>query len=108
MLVVEAYINNEMPSYNYVVLNRSLDYLSLDFQSTPVTDATVSITEGAQTRDGYLWDTATKVQLKSLNYPGVPAELTSIYFDPRLIADSSHALLGKPGKSYLLQISEGG
>ena len=46
MLVVEAYINNETPSYNYVILSRSLDYLSLDFQSTPVTDATVTITEG--------------------------------------------------------------
>ena len=108
MLVVEAYINNELRPYNYVILSRSLDYLSLDFQSTPVKDATVTITEGDRTGDGYLWDTLTKVQLKSLDYPGVPPELGGIYFDPQLVTDSAHALLGKPGKSYLLQISEGG
>src|SRR4051794_24601159 len=56
LLVVEAYINNEMPAYNYVILNRSLDYLSLDFQSTPVTDAIVTITEGEHANEGYLWD----------------------------------------------------
>ena len=107
-LVVEAYINNEMRTYNYVILSRSLDYLSLNFESTPVTDATVTITEGERAGDGYKWDTATKVQLLPIPLSGVPAELTSIYFDPRLAIDSSHALLGKPGKSYLLQISEGG
>lgn len=107
MLVVEAYINNEMPAYNYVILSRSLDYLSLDFQSTPVTDALVTITEGERAGDVYRWDSATQIQLRPLNLPGVPAELTNIYFDPRLVVDSTHALLGKPGKSYLLQISEG-
>jgi hypothetical protein len=82
--------------------------LSLDFESTPVTDAMVTITEGERAGDGYQWDTATKVQLLPVPLPGVPAELTSIYFDPRLASDSSNALLGEPGKSYLLQISEGG
>jgi hypothetical protein len=107
-LVVEAYINNEMRAYNYVILSRSVDYLSPNIESTPVTDATVIITEGERGGDGYNWDTNKKVQLQSLNIPGIPNELANIYFDPRLLTDSSSALIGKPGKSYLLEISEGG
>src|SRR4051794_28694497 len=75
MLVVEAYINNEMRAYNYVILSRSLDYLSLDFQSTPVPDAIVTITEGERVGESYIWDTTNKVQLKSLYYPGVSTEV---------------------------------
>lgn len=108
MLVVEAYINNEMRDYNYVVLSRSLDYLSPDFESTPVKDATVTITEGERAGDGYNWDSATTVRMMPLNLPGIPAELNSFYFDPRLTTNPQHALLGKVGKCYLLQISEGG
>ena len=107
-LVVEAYINNEMRTYNYVILSRSVDYLSPNFESTPVTDAKITITEGERAGDGYNWDTNKKVQLQSLNIPGIPNELANIYFDPRLLTDSSSALIGKPGKSYLLEISEGG
>ncbi len=108
MLVVEGYINNEMRLYNYVVLTRSLDYLSLDFQSTPVSNATVTITEGERVGNEYKWDSASKVRLYSANVPGIPSNLTNIYVDPRLATDYSNALLGSPGKSYLLQISEGG
>jgi hypothetical protein len=107
MLVVEAYINNEMRQYNYVILSRSLNYLSLDFQSTPVTNATVTITEGERVGNNYKWNPSTKWQLSSANVPGIPPSFSNIYFDPRLATDSSHALLGKPGKSYLLEIAEG-
>src|SRR4051794_21665379 len=71
-LVVEAYINNEMRAYNYVILSRSVDYLSPNFENTPVTDAKVTITEGERAGDGYNWDTNKKVQLHSLNIPGIP------------------------------------
>jgi hypothetical protein len=108
MLVVEAYINNEMPEYNYVVLSRSLDYLSLDFQSTPVSNAIVTITEGERNGNEYKWNPATKLRLYSVNIPEVPTNLTNIYFDPRLATNRNNALLGVPGKSYLLEISEGG
>ena len=108
MLVVEAYINNEMRTYNYVVLSRSLDYMSLDFQSAPVANATVTITEGERVGNDYRWNQAKKWQLSSINFPGVPANLTNVYFDPRLVTDSSNALIGTPGKSYLLEIAEGG
>jgi hypothetical protein len=108
MLVVEAYINNEMREYNYVVLSRSLDYLSLDFQSAPVANATVTITEGERFNNDYKWDPATKVQLFEANFPAVPANFRrGVYFDPRLVTDSLNALLGSPGKSYLLEIKEG-
>lgn len=108
LMVVEAYINNEMPDYNYVVLSRSLDYLSTNFQSTPVNDAIVTIIEGERAGDGYNWDTATQVRLMPLHIAGIPADLSNFYFDPRLTTNPSRALSGKPGKSYLLQISEGG
>jgi hypothetical protein len=109
LLVVEAYINNEMPQYNYVVLSRSLDYFSLDFQGIAVANATVTITEGQRLNDGYVWDTASKVRLIEANLPAVPANFRSgVYFDPRLVLDSANALKGTPRKSYLLEISEGG
>jgi hypothetical protein len=109
MLVVEGYINNEMRQYNYVAISRSLDYLSLDFQSAPVSNATVTITEGEMVNNEYTWNPATKVQLYEANLPGVPDNFKSgVYFDPRLITDSLHALLGTPGKSYLLEIKDGG
>jgi hypothetical protein len=107
-LVVEGYINNEMRLYNYVVLSRTLDYLSLDFQSTPVSNASVTITEGEKIGNEYKWDTTRSVRMLSVNVPGVPPNLTNIYVDPRLATDWSHALIGIPGKSYLLKISEGG
>lgn len=107
MLIVEGYINNEMRLYNYVVLTRSLDYLSLDFQSTPVSGAIVTITEGERSGNNYTWDSTTKVRLNSGSVPGIPHNLTNVYVDPRLATDWSNALLGKPGKSYLLEISEG-
>lgn len=108
LLVVEAYINNQMREYNYVVLSRSLDYLSLDIQSAPVNDATVTITEGEKTNTGFKWNSATKVQLFTASLPNVPENFRSgVYFDKRLSNDSVHALLGTPGKSYLLEIKEG-
>jgi hypothetical protein len=108
-LVVEAYINNEMKEYNYVVLSRSLDYFSLDFQATAVANATVTITEGERVNDSYVWNAASKVNMLEANLPIVPVNFRSgVYFDPRLVTDSADALLGTPGKSYLLEIAEGG
>ncbi|HEX8677673.1 MAG TPA: hypothetical protein VF700_10665 [Segetibacter sp.] len=107
MLIVEGYINNEMRLYNYVVLTRSLDYMSLDFQSTPVSGAIVTVTEGERSGNNYTWDNVTKVRLHSGSVSGIPNNLTNVYADPRLATDSSNALLGKPGKSYLLEITEG-
>ena len=108
-LVVEAYINNQMRDYNYVILSRSLDYLSPNFQSIPVSKASVFITEGEVVNNKYSWNPASKVQLLEVDMPNVPTTFTNgIYFDPRLITNAQHALLGTAGKSYLLEISEGG
>ena len=108
LLVVEGYINNQMREYNYVIMSRSLDYLSANFQSTPVGGASVSITEGEIINSRYVWNPATRIQLREANLPILPANFkTGVYFDPRLITDSARALLGTPGKSYLLEISEG-
>lgn len=108
-LVVEAYINNEMPEYNYVVLSRSQDYYAPDFKSVPVASAEVSITEGTIQNSNYVWDASTKVSMKETNDARVPQELRGgIYFDPRVAVDLSRALLGKPGKHYLLEINAEG
>jgi hypothetical protein len=40
-LVVEAYINNELPTFNYVVLTFSQGYYDTSVQSIPVTGATI-------------------------------------------------------------------
>ena len=107
-LVVEAYINNQMREYNYVILSRSLDYLSPNFQSTPVSKASVFITEGEIINNKYSWNQASRVQLVEVNLPMIPANFTSgIYFDTLLMTNAQHALLGAAGKSYLLEITEG-
>lgn len=109
-LVVEGYINNELPEYNYVVLSRSMDYYNPDFQSTAVTGALVTITEGSLINDNsYSWDPDTKVQLIEANLPQIPSNFRQgVYFDPRLVTDSSNALKGVAGKHYLLEIEAEG
>ncbi len=107
-LVVEAYINNLMREYNYVVLSRSLNYLSTDFQSTPVSKASVFITEGEVRNNQYNWNPSTKIQLVESDMPVIPANFKKgVYFDPRLSSDSGNALIGSPGKCYLLEITDG-
>jgi hypothetical protein len=114
LLVVEGYINNEMPEMNYVVLSHSIDYYSPDFQSLAVTGATVTIKEGTRTGETYTWNESTKVQLMelhanaNLNARRAPkAFREGVYFDPRIVYDTARALKGKIGKHYLLEITTG-
>ena len=107
-LVVEGYINNQYPQYNYVVLSRSMEYFSTEFQSAAVKGANVSITEGEWQNNRYVWNPATRVQMAEANLPGLPPSFRNgVYFDPRLLTDPQRALLGSPGKSYLLEIADG-
>ncbi|MCG2617509.1 DUF4249 domain-containing protein [Terrimonas sp. NA20] len=111
MLVVEAYINNLMPEYNYVILSRSQDYYSPDFRSLIVAGARVSITEGelATDRRSYVWDPASKVTLSETTDPRIPDSLRQgLYFDPRILTNPSQALKGQTGKYYLLEIEADG
>jgi hypothetical protein len=107
-LVVEAYINNLMPEYNYVVLSRSLEYLSTEFQGSPVSKAGVFITEGEIINNQYTWKESTKIQLVEADLPMLPANFKKgVYFDPRLSTNQPSALIGTPGKCYLLEINDG-
>lgn len=107
-LVVEAYLNNLIPENNYVILSRSLDYLSDSLQASPVSNARVFVTEGEYVNGRYTWNTASKTILAESALPMIPPNFkTGVYADARLRNSSSAALLGKPGKSYLLEISEG-
>ncbi|MET0463649.1 MAG: DUF4249 family protein [Chitinophagaceae bacterium] len=111
MLVVEAYINNLMPEYNYVVLSRSQDYYAPDFRSLIVAGAKVSITEGELATDGrsYTWNQASKVILSETTDPRIPDSLRrGFYFDPRIFTNPSQALKGQTGKYYLLEIEADG
>lgn len=111
LLIVEAYINNEMPSYNYVVLSRSQDYYAPDFKSLAVTKAVVRVTEGDLSPDqrSYSWDPSSKVILTESDNPRLPDSLRQgVYFDPRVFTNASQALIGKPGKAYLLEIDVDG
>jgi hypothetical protein len=107
-LIVEAYISNQGPLYTYVVLSRSVDYYNPNFQSLPVKNATVSITEGTQQSNGsIIWDNASTVQLSEINNPLVPPNFRSgFYIDPRILTDSVNALKGKIGKHYRLNITD--
>ena len=109
-LIVEAYINNEMPLYNYVVLSRSKDFYESGLQNVAVTGAMVTITEGMRMPDNtYQWDGATTVQMKEGRLQQLyNSSLPGFYFDQRLATDSINALMGKPGKSYKLDIEAEG
>jgi hypothetical protein len=111
LLIVEGYINNLVPSYNYVVLSRSQDYYAPDFKSLAVTNATVSVTEGALAPDqhSYIWDPSSKVMLTEASNPQIPDSLRQgVYFDPRVFTNPSQALTGRPGRYYLLEIDVDG
>jgi hypothetical protein len=109
-LVVEAYINNEIPQYNYVVLSRSQNYFAPDFQSIPVKNALVTITEGVQNNNQqYVWNAASTRVLKEVNNATIPAIFRNgVYFDTMLFVNINQALKGNIGKAYLLNITEGG
>lgn len=109
-LVVEAYINNAIPQYNYVILSHSQDYFAPNFQSIPVANATVTITEGTRDADGnYTWNQSSKLKLKESLADSIPASLSAgLYFDQRIYLDPPHALRGNIGKSYLLEINVDG
>ncbi|WP_315816713.1 DUF4249 domain-containing protein [Paraflavitalea speifideaquila] len=109
-LVVEGYINNLMPLYNYVILSKSKNYYEPGFQNTPVTGALVSVTEGVMmANDQYQWDETSTRQLKEARLPQLGnAAFPGFYFDPLLATDSVRALKGRPGKHYRLQIEAEG
>ncbi|WP_165813714.1 DUF4249 family protein [Terrimonas sp.] len=113
MLIVEGYINNEMKEYNYVVLSRSQDYYSTTLENLPVYGAKVTVTEGTLQPDNSIaWDKDNAVILRERNIATINISSRTIsngiYFDERLITDTSNALLGKPGKYYLLRIEVDG
>ncbi|MFT3948378.1 MAG: hypothetical protein QM763_15520 [Agriterribacter sp.] len=113
MLVVEGYINNAMREYNYVVLSRSQDYYSTALENLPVSGARVTVTEGtAQPDNSIVWDDDNAVVLRERNISTINISSRSIsngiYFDERLVTDSSNALSGKPGKYYSLKIEVDG
>ncbi|WEK34330.1 MAG: DUF4249 domain-containing protein [Candidatus Pseudobacter hemicellulosilyticus] len=109
-LIVEAYVNNLLPLYNYVVLSRSQDYYSADLDNVPVSGATVTITEGTVQADRSIrWDTANRAVMQELALPRFDLSLLpGVYLDRRLANTPNRALIGKPGKSYLLEIEESG
>lgn len=110
LVVVEGYINNSLRAYNYVIVGKSLRYDQADFANTPIEGAEVTITEGTYTPGhGYSWDDSRSVKLQEVKVPELGnVKVPGVYFDPRRVTDSAHALLGVPGKSYLLEITAEG
>ncbi|RYY20926.1 MAG: DUF4249 domain-containing protein [Chitinophagaceae bacterium] len=112
-LIVEAYINNLMPEYNYVILTKSMDYFAPDFQGVPVSNAQVTITEGESSGNGtFRWNSSTRIAMEETNNSRIPAEYRKgLYVDQKTIATFStgpSGLIAKPGKYYLLEISSEG
>ncbi|RYG06238.1 MAG: DUF4249 domain-containing protein [Chitinophagaceae bacterium] len=110
MLVVEAYVNNLMPEYNYVMLSKSMDYYSPDFEQISVSDATVAVTEGEPGPGGNIvWNKASKVSLVETQDARLPEGYRhGVYVDQKTVATFSTTPIGlvaEPGKYYLLEIS---
>lgn len=109
-LVVEAYINTEIPEYNYVILSKSQTIQNAEITSIPVKNALVKISEGSLMQNNTIaWDRNATVILKEATLPDVPAGISDgIYTDPKLQTDPAHALRGIVGKYYLLEIEVNG
>ncbi len=104
-LIVEAYISNQAPQYTYVILGKTVDYFNPVFQSIPVKNAKVSITEGSMVANNIIWNNASKRDLVELGNPALPTLLANgLYVDPLLVTNPSQALVGKIGKYYRLDI----
>ncbi len=95
-IVVEAYINQLSPLFNYVILSRTVDYFNPQLDLLGVKGALVYITEGTLNGTDTTWDIASKKQLIEL----APDSIPGIYFNPLLI--------GKEGKVYKLEITAEG
>ncbi|HRO47833.1 DUF4249 family protein [Agriterribacter sp.] len=109
-LVVEAYINTEIPAYNYVILSKSQTIENTSIASIPVKNALVKISEGSLMQNNTIvWDSSSSVILKETTLPDVPAGISDgIYTDPNLQTDPARALRGIAGKYYLLEIEVNG
>jgi hypothetical protein len=110
LVVVEGYINNVYPQYNYVVLSRSQSFFAPDVQGIPLSLANVTITRGQRQATGNIvWDPATRVRLIESDNSGLPSGFnTGVYLDPRIFTRPDSALLGKIGFEYLLEIEAEG
>lgn len=91
-VVVEAYINDANPLFNYVILSRTVDYFNPNLSVLSVKGATVHITEGTVTGTDTVWDIANRKPMIEL----LPDSIPGVYFNP--------ALTGKQGKVYKLEI----
>ena len=104
-LIVEAYISNQSPQYTYVILGKTVDYFNPVFQSIPVKNAQVSITEGSIVANNIVWNSTTTRNLIELTNPALPRVFANgFYIDPLAITNPSQALVGKVGKYYKLDI----
>lgn len=109
-LVVEAYINNELPLFNYVVLTYGQNYYDTSVLNIPVTNAHVTITEGSLSPNGsYEWDPSTVKRLIEADVPQVPGgAVPGLYIDTNAFKNPAIALQGKIGKYYMLEIETKG
>jgi len=106
LLVVEAYVNQAYPHLNYVILSKSVDYLSSQMGQNPVNGATIYLMEGDKNLDGsYTWDSTSRRKLSQItNMPHLQSNLQGYYADSMLLSDASKAFIGKVEKYYKLDI----
>lgn len=85
-IVVEAYINQLDPVFNYVILSRSVNFFQPGVGIVPVKGALVFITEGTVTGTDTTWNTAGKLQLTEL----LPDSIPGVYFNFGLTGKAEH------------------
>lgn len=95
-IVVEAYITDFTPLYNYVILSRTVDYFNPQINLLGVKGAQVFVTEGVANGTDTTWDTANKIQLIEVAPDSVPG----VYFNP--------LLNGRPEHVYKLEVNADG
>lgn len=95
-IVVEAYINQLNPLFNYVILTRTVDYFNPNLSAIGVSGAQVYITEGQLNGTDTIWDVANKKQMVEI----APDSIPGIYFNL--------GLTGNIGYVYKLEINAEG
>lgn len=100
---MEGYVNDTLPLFNYIVLNRSVDYFDPNLSAIGVPGAQVTVEEGERVDGGdTVWGRRWELQEAPLDelLPDDDSLQAAANTLPTFYIDPSLSWIGKPGKLY--------